>query len=178
MKKGYISLIYKKGPKNKIGNYRPILLLNTDFKIFTKILTQRIRQSLGDLVQKYQYARPGGQILATTTLLRDLYWEAKYNDWEGYFISLDFQKAFDSVDHNWLYKVLNTMQFPPLIIKVIVELNTNAFSSIIVNGFITRPLLLARGVRHRDPLRLFLFLVAVEPLVSYINDSPKYKELK
>ena len=92
MKKGYISLIYKKGPKNKIGNYRPISLLNTDLKIFTKILTQRIRHLMGDLIQKYQYARPGGQISAATTLLRDLYWEAKNNEWEGYFISLDFQK--------------------------------------------------------------------------------------
>ena len=63
------------------------------------------------------------------------------------------------------------MQFPPLLIKVIVELNTNAFSSIIVNGFITRPLLLARVVRQGHPLKLFLFFVAVEPLVSYINDS-------
>ena len=55
MKKGYISLIYENGLKNKIVNYRPISLLNTDFKIFTKILTQRIRHLLGDLVQKYQY---------------------------------------------------------------------------------------------------------------------------
>ena len=149
-----------------------------DLKIFTKILTQRIRHSLGDLVQKYQYARPGGQTSATTTLLRDLYWEAKYNNWEGYFIFLDFQKAFDSVDHNWLYKVLNAMQFPPLLIKVIVELKPNAFSSIIVNGFITRPLLLARGVRQGDPISLFLFLVAVEPLVSYINDSSEIQGIE
>ena len=70
------------------------------------------------------------------------------------------------------------MQFPRLFIKVIVELNTNVFSSIIVNGFITRPLLLARGVRQRDPLSLFLFLVAVEPLVSYINDSPEIQGIE
>ena len=170
MKKGYISLIYKTGPKNKIGNYRPISLLNTDLKIFTKILTQRICHLMGDLVQKYQYARPGGRTSATTTLLRDLYWEAKNNEWEGYFISLDFQKAFDSVEDNGLYKVLNTMQFPPSFIKIIVELKANVFSSLIVNGFITRPLLLLRGVRQGDPLSLFLFLVAVEPLVSYIDD--------
>ena len=178
MKKGYIFLVYKKGPKNKIGNYIPLLLLNTDFKIFAKVLTQCIRHSLGDLVQKYQYAPPGGRTSTTTTLLRDLYLEAKYNDWERYFIFLDFQKAFDSVDHNWQYKVLNAMQFPPLFIKEIVELNTNAFSSIIVNGFITRPLLLARGVRQGDPLSLFLFLVAVEPLISYINDSPEIQEIE
>ena len=71
------------------------------------------------------------------------------------------------------------MQFPPLFIKVIVELNyTNAFSSIIVNGFITRSLLLARGVRQGDPLSLFLFLVAVEPLVSYINDSSEIQGIE
>ena len=64
------------------------------------------------------------------------------------------------------------MQFPTSFIKVIVELNTNASSSIIVNGFITCSFILARRVRQRDPLSLFLFLVAVEPLVSYINDSP------
>ena len=52
-KKEYISLIYKKGPKNIIDNYRPISLLNTDFKIFTKILIQRICHSLGDLVEKF-----------------------------------------------------------------------------------------------------------------------------
>ena len=70
------------------------------------------------------------------------------------------------------------MQFPPLFIKVIVELNTNAFLSIIVNGFKTRPLLLARGVRQGDPLSLFLSLVAVEPLVSYINDSPEIQGIE
>ena len=176
MKKGYISLIYKKGPKNKIGNYRPISLLNTDLKIFTKILTQRIRHLMGDLVQKYQYARPGGQISAATTLLRDLYWEAKNNEWEGYFISLDFQKAFDSVEHNGLYKVLNTMQFPPSFIKIIVELNANVFSSIIVNGFIIRPLLLARGVRQGDFSSLFLFLVAVNHLCLTWMMPPQYGE--
>ena len=45
----------QKGLKNIIGNHRPISLLNTNFKIFTKIITQHIRHSLGDLVQKYQY---------------------------------------------------------------------------------------------------------------------------
>ena len=58
------------------------------------------------------------------------------------------------------------MQFPTSLIKVIVELNTNASSSIIVNGFMTRPLILARGVRQGDPLSL-----------SYINDFPAIQEI-
>ena len=64
------------------------------------------------------------------------------------------------------------MQFPTSFIKIIVELNTNAFLWIMVNDFATIPLILARGVKQGDPISLFLFLVATQPLISYINDSP------
>ena len=148
--------------------------------MFTKVLTQRIRHLLGNLVQKYQHAQPGGQTSASTTLLRDLYWArpATNNKWEEYFISFHFQKAFGSIDHQWLYKVLNVIKFLFSFIKIIVDLNANAFSSITVNDFITSHLNLARGVRQGDLLSLFLFLLTVEPLVSYINGSPAIQGIK
>ena len=55
-----------------IGNYRPTSLLNTDFKIFTKILARRVGHVLGDLMQKHQYAQLGSQISAAIILLLDL----------------------------------------------------------------------------------------------------------
>ena len=49
--------------------------------------------------------------------------------------------------------------------------NDEEESSLMI-GFVTFPFILARGVRQGDLLGLFLFLIAVKPLVSYINDSP------
>ena len=58
-KSGFITLIYKKGPKTKISDYRPISLLNYDLKIFTKCLTNRLKPLTTNLSHKHQYAKPG-----------------------------------------------------------------------------------------------------------------------
>ena len=73
IKTGYLTLIYKKGQKTEIANYRPISLLNYDLKILTKCLTNRIKTIIPDLTQEHQYAKPGKQIFSATTLLRDLW---------------------------------------------------------------------------------------------------------
>ena len=71
-KSGFITLIYKKGPKTKISNYRPISLLNYDLKFFTKCLTNRLKPLMTYLSHEHQYAKPGKQIFSIANLLRDL----------------------------------------------------------------------------------------------------------
>ena len=55
----FITLVYKKGPKTKISNYRPISLLNYDLKIFTKCLTNRLKSFMTNISHENQYAKPG-----------------------------------------------------------------------------------------------------------------------
>ena len=98
IKTGYLTLIHKKGPKNEIANYRPISLLNYDLKIFTKCLTNRLKPFISELTQEQQYAKPGKQISSATSLLRDLCWDVCTGETDAYFISIDFRKAFDSID--------------------------------------------------------------------------------
>ena len=98
IKTGYLTLIHKRGPKNEIANYRPISLLNYDLKIFTKYLTNRLKPLLSDLTQEQQYAKPRKQISSTRTLLRDLWWDVCSGETDAYFISINFRKAFDSID--------------------------------------------------------------------------------
>jgi len=71
------------------------------------------------VTQEHEYAKPGSLISSATILLRDLFWDAVQINREAFFISLDFQKAFDSIDHCWLYRVLDKMEFPTKIIKII-----------------------------------------------------------
>ena len=98
IKSGFITLIYKKGTKNQISNYRPISLLNYDLKIFIKCLTNRLKPFMTNLSLENQYAKPGKQFFSIANLLRDLWWDASDSKIDAYFVSLDFKKAFDSID--------------------------------------------------------------------------------
>ena len=102
-KSGFITLIYKKGPKTKISNYRPISLLNYDLKFFTKCLTNRLQPLMTNLSREHQFAKPGKQIFSVANLHRDLWWDASDSKIDAHFVSLDFKKAFDSIDQHWLY---------------------------------------------------------------------------
>ena len=176
-KSGFITLIYKKGPKTKISNYRPISLLNYDLKIFTKCLTNRLKPFITNLSYENQYAKPGKQIFSIANLLRDLWWDASDSKIDAYFVSLDFKKAFDSIDQRWLSRVLQKMNFPTKFICTINSLNKDANVRVLVNGFRTKQVPINKGVRQGDPLSLYLFLLAVEPLVATINNDTRIEGL-
>ena len=176
-KSGFITLIYKKGPKTKISNYRPISLLNYDLKIFTKCLTNRLKPFMTNLSHENQYAKPGKQIFSIANLLRDLWWDASDSKIEAYFVSLDFKKAFDSIDQHWLSRVLHKMNFPTKFIRTVNSLNKDANVRVLVNGFRTGKVPINKGVRQGDPLSLYLFLLAVEPLVATINNDKRIEGL-
>ena len=176
-KSGFITLIYKKGPKTKISNYRPISLLNYDLKIFTKCLTNRLKPLMTNLSHENQYAKPGKQLFSIANLLRDLWWDASDSKIDAYFVSLDFKKAFDLIDQRWLSRVLHKMNFPTKFIRTINSLNKDANVRVLVNGFRTGQVPINKGVRQGDPLSLYLFLLAVEPLVATINNDARIEGL-
>jgi len=72
IKIGIITLTHKKN-KKELGNYRRISLLNTDLKIYTKCLGNRLKPLLHKTLQSYQYAASGKTMTDAKTLLRDLY---------------------------------------------------------------------------------------------------------
>ncbi len=118
MATGVITLIYKKrGSKRKLENYRPISLLNIDYNIIAKVLAKRIKNVMECVISPTQaYSVPGRDIAGTIRTVRDVISLMKGEE-EGIILGLDLNKAFDRVEHNYLWKVLKKMNFGPKLIN-------------------------------------------------------------
>ena len=91
---------------------------------------------------------------------------------------LDFEKAFDSLEWDFLFKVLNTMNFGPSFLNWIKTFYTNISSCVVNNGYSSKFFSLQRGVRQGCPLSGLLFVLAVEPLAHQIRINESIKGLE
>ncbi len=97
MKKGVISLFYKKrGDKCDLKNYRPISLLNVDYKLISKVLANRLKQVIPSIISPEQTCCIQGRDIADNIMsVRDVIDLVENNNEEGYLIKIDQEKAFE-----------------------------------------------------------------------------------
>jgi ribonuclease HI len=169
---GWMCPIYKKKDRTKIQNYRPITLLNTDYKIMTKVLATQLATHACDLIHPDQSGFvPTRSIFDPIRLAETMSAYADYMEENGAIVALDQEKAYDKVDHHYLSETLRTFHLPELFINTISTLYEHARTSIIINGVCSTPYLVTRGVRQGDPLSCLLFDLAIEPLAAYIRNT-------
>ena len=105
-----ITLIPKKGDLLDIANWRPVSLLNTDYKIYARLLASRLKQCIHSVVHESQtYCVPGRSIFDNINLIRDILMFSNFNDAPLAVASLDQKKAFDNVDHGYLTNTMRDM---------------------------------------------------------------------
>ncbi len=170
---GWIAPIYKeKGERTRVVNYRPITLLNTDYKLLSKTLAVRLADVAPDIIHKAQAGFvPGRKIHNHTQLARMMMLWAEKHESNGAIVALDQEKAYDKVAHDYLWKVLERFGIPASFIKLTQSLYTNAATSVMINGVLSKAYRVYRGVRQGDPLSCLLFDLAIEPLSAMIRKS-------
>lgn len=109
---GMISLIPKLKDVRNIRQFRPICVLNVDYKWFTKTLTTRLTPYADKLISKNQTAFiPGRFILEGVITLHEILHELRVSETKGVILKLDFEKAYDKVHWSFLWDVLRQKKF-------------------------------------------------------------------
>ena len=174
-------LIHKKNNRNDLRNWRPIALINTDNKIFSRILTSRMQLLVTKCISKYQTGFVRGRYIAdnaaSAILLMEHAQKMRLADQNTpSMILLDQEKAYDRVHSEYFALTLNHFGFPDQLIKCISKLFFQSKTRIAINGYLTRPIRQRRGLRQGDPLSPILYNLMLEPLLrSFQQKLTGYK---
>ena len=175
-----IMLIPKEGKDPKqIGNWHPITLTNCDLKIFTKTLSNRVAKVLPKIIVKAQVAYIPGRVVHDNLRMFEFFDEyCKENNIDAVLISLDAAKAFDSVDHRYMFETLKRYGFPENFINTVKLLYKEIKADILVNGFRTVMIRIRRCVKQGDALSCALFIICLDPVLRNIENNKRIKAIE
>jgi hypothetical protein len=89
----------------------------------------------------------------------------------GAIMALDQEKAYDKTSHTYLWQAMARRGIPEKYINTIKSLYSDAETSVVINGVLSSPFKVTRGVRQGDPLSCLLFNLAIEPLAATLRHS-------
>ncbi|GLT28935.1 hypothetical protein SLA2020_038370 [Shorea laevis] len=173
----FIVLVPKKGNPVDLKDYRPISLINSLYKIISKVLANRIKKVLVKVISGTQSAFLGGrQITDGILILNEVVEEIKKKKVSSFIFKADFEKAYDCVNWSFLDEMMWRLGFGEKWREWIKECLQTASVSVLVNGSPTEEFKMERGIRQGDPIAPFLFLIVAEGLHGLI-ESAKSKDL-
>ena len=175
---GVITLL-PKGEKDHtdLKNWRPITLLNIDYKIYVHVIKNRLRLTLPGIISCHQTGFQRGKSTTDNLILMYLvleYYERNPEE-EGYLVQIDFEKAFDSVEHDYLFSVLKKIGIGNQLIHMIKVAFSGCSSMILVNGHLSEPVYLCRGLHQGSPLSPILFILTGQSLTDRCLHNEKLK---
>ncbi|KAJ0805636.1 putative RNA-directed DNA polymerase [Helianthus annuus] len=161
----FIALVPKVKDPVSLANYRPINLVGVISKVISKVLANRLRRVLDGVISENQSAFLKGRYILDGPLIVNeiISWIKKKKD-KAFILKIDFDKAYDNVNWNFLVSIFQEMGFHEKWCSWIMGILKSASSSVLVNGSPTFTFRCEKGLRQGDPLSPFLFLVVMEAL--------------
>ena len=171
-KEAKIILLYKKGDKADVKNYRPISLLSHLYKIFTKVIQNRIKDIL-DTNQPREQAgfRAGFSTTDHVQAINQLIEKANEYQLQLCLGFVDYQKAFDSIEHTNMFDALRKINIEEGYVSILEDIYTNTVARIHIDNDVSREVKIQRRVRQGDTLSPKIFTATIEELFkkSHLN---------
>ena len=161
--------------------WRPISLLNVDYKIISTAIANRFKTVINRIISPSQVAYIKGRFIGENSrLVYDLISHANKTNQPGLIMAADFEAAFETISWPYIRAVLKEMNFGHYFISLvnIMYLNNNNFSRILLNGFLGEKIYVRKGIRQGDPVSGYLFNIAVEILAKQIAKSNKLNGIR
>ncbi|GKV01451.1 hypothetical protein SLEP1_g14002 [Rubroshorea leprosula] len=175
----FLTLIPKKLNPVQFKEYRPICLISCLYKLLAKVLANRLKKVMADIISESQSAFVGGrQLVDSVLVLNEVVDEVRRKKQESFIFKADFEKAYDCVDWDFLDWMMDRMGFGVKWRKWIRECLSTARISILVNGSPTSEFSVSKGLRQGDPLSPFLFLLVGEGLCGLVKKAESEGLLK
>ena len=172
-----IALIPKCNNPISVTEFQPISLCNVIYKIIAKVLANRLKVVLPNVISPFQSAFLAGRLITyniiaayeTLHTMHTRMWSKV-----GFMgIKLDMSKAYDRVEWEFLEAVMGKMGFSEKWTKLIMECVRTVIYSIMVNGQAVGRIKPSRGIRQGNPLSPYLFLLCAEALSSMLSKAER-----
>ena len=179
MLRAWVRMLWKsKGDRDDPLNYRPIMRLNTDYKIFTLTLARLIEEVAGTLLHPSQtgFRSDGATIDDNLLCMRAVWFDGQQGTTKTILQSTDFRKAYDSVYHEFITAALLKMGFPPVLVDVIRAIYPPegiVMHFLVGGGFPSEGLKRGKGTHQGCPLSPILFCLCASILLDFVDlESP------
>ena len=167
-----ITVLFKKGDKNNLQNYRPLSLTNTDYNIIAFIFARRLQKGIDNLIGIEQSAYIKGRFIGNNArTILDVYEYCMEHNSDGILVFLDFEKAFDSIEWNFLLKTLKQFNFGDNFIKWVNILYIKPIFRIKNNGWISKTFSMSRGIRQGCLISALLYIFVAEIIALKLKED-------
>ena len=156
--------------------FRPISLCPVIYKTITKLLANRLKSILPDLIGPTQTSFiPGRHITENIVVAQEVFHSMRRKKGRigQMAIKVDLEKAYDRLSWDFIYETLREFGLPTILVRLIMECITTATMQLLWNGEITESFTPSRGIRQGDPISPYIFVLCIERLSHGVNDTVK-----